>query len=91
LGGTKTREDEHLNSRLRDIETRLEALYKWGNLYSVDEEKDPTDPEQEKEDLDEETREKIAEYSKSIESGESLLSKTGFRDSVRDQGKAASI
>lgn len=63
------RREEQRNSRLRDIETRLEALYKWGSVYSADDEEDPNDLAQE-EDLDKATKEKIAQYRKDIESGE---------------------
>jgi TPR repeat protein len=59
-----------LNARLRNIETMLEAHYKWGTVYAVDDEEDTTDREREKEDLDDETRAKIAEYEADIESGE---------------------
>jgi TPR repeat protein len=63
--------DDRRKSQLNDIETRLEALYKWGSIYSDQVELDEEEERGQDGELDTETKAKIAEYEKDIKSGES--------------------
>ena len=60
--------DNETAARIRDIDTRVEALYKWGSLYSVD---DGGNEDSHLEDeLDDTTKAKIATYKKEIADGD---------------------
>ena len=67
----ETREKQHkeILARIRDINTRVEALYKWGSIVADSEvdEDSPLDDE-----LDADTKAEIAEYIKDGEEGRSL-------------------
>ncbi|MGA3264929.1 MAG: tetratricopeptide repeat protein [Terracidiphilus sp.] len=56
---------------VRDIDTRLEAFYKWGSPLTTGD--DVESDAQEYEGLDDETKTKITEYTKSIENGDVSL------------------
>ena len=63
--------DKEIADKIRDIDTRIEAIYKWGNLYTLDDGgEDDALAEQE---IDDETGAKITEYRESIEKGGSDL------------------
>jgi TPR repeat protein len=64
----ETREKRHkeLLTRIRDIDTRLEALYKWGSIVSEDGE---DEDDLESEELDDSTKAKIAKCSEDLEEG----------------------
>lgn len=65
---TKEKQHREILARIRDIDTRLEALYKWGSIVSDDREDQDA---WEKDELDASTKAKIAEYSEDMKQGRS--------------------
>lgn len=66
-----TREKQHkeIVARIRDIDTRLEALYKWGSTVLNDEEQDEDTPWDDE--LDDSMKTKLSKYIKDVEHGDS--------------------
>jgi tetratricopeptide (TPR) repeat protein len=64
---------QYMADRIRDIDTRLDALCKWESLSSVTDDDDDDDDAHEYEGLDEETKTEIIEYKKKIENGQVSL------------------
>jgi TPR repeat protein len=63
---------QYMADRIRDIDTRLDALYKWGSLSSVTDDEEEDDA-QEYEELEEGQKAQITKYKKDIEQDETYL------------------